>query len=255
MDERLVEPILLEGFISVEAALDAGSRPLRTILLRNGLAGPRVARLLSLARQRRVPVQLVDAEEIERLTTGKSHGGILAIAGHRRYLAPEAVLSSAGGQARLLVMLDGLEDPFNLGQAIRALYAGGVDGLLLRERDWSRVDGVIARASAGASERFATALIESSRQALDLGRRAGLRVVCAVSAATPDAISHYRADLTGELLLIIGGELRGISREVVREADARVVISYGRPFRQSLGLVAATSALVFEAARQRRTLP
>lgn len=255
MTEPIVEPIVLEGFISVEAALDSVTRPLKKILLRDGAAGPRVARLLNLARRRGVPVEVADAAEIDRIATGKSHGGILALAGQRRYLSPEVVLGAHRDSPRFLVMLDGLEDPFNLGQAIRALYASGVDGLLLRERDWSRVDGLIARASAGASERFAAALVESSRHAVELARSAGVRIVCAVSSATPNAVPLHRADLTGNLLLIIGGEMRGISREVVQTADMRVVIPYGRPFRQSLGLVAATSALAFEAARQRRSTP
>lgn len=254
MADRAAEPVLLEGFISVEAALEVASRPLRSVLLRHGLEGPRVSRLLNLARRREVPVETVSPDEIDRLATGKTHGGILAVAGRRRYLPAESLLSTSAGSSRLVVMLDGLEDPFNLGQAIRALYASGVDGLLLRERDWSRVDGLIARASAGASERMDTAIVTSSLQASELGRRAGLRVSCAVSAATRQAVPLYRADLTGDLLLIIGGEKRGISREVVQAAEERVVIPYGRPFRQSLGLVAATAALAFEAARQRRTM-
>ncbi|MDQ3328997.1 MAG: RNA methyltransferase, partial [Chloroflexota bacterium] len=129
-------------------------------------------------------------------------------------------------------------------------YAAGVDGLVLRDRDWTSVAGTIARASAGASELVPTALAGSSVEAAGAMRARGLQVVCA--ARVERSVSLYAADLTGPLFLVIGGEKRGISRELLESADLALEIPYGRQFGLSLGMTAAATALGFEVLRQRR---
>jgi len=146
-------------------------------------------------------------------------------------------------------MLDGLEDPFNLGQAIRSLFAAGVDGLVVRERSWESAAGTVARASAGASEVMPTATVAGPQQAADACRRHGLRVACAAS--RPDAVPLHDADLTQATFLLIGGERRGITRSFVDGADLRLRIPYGRRGAHALGAAAAAAVIAFEALRQR----
>ena len=146
-------------------------------------------------------------------------------------------------------MIDGVEDPFNFGQAVRTLYAAGADGLVLRPRNWMSAAGVVARASAGATEWVPTAIAETALDAAQAFRARGLKVVSADDKA--ETVPLYTADLTGPLFLVIGGEKRGITRSFLDQADLLLEIPYGREFDQSLGTAAAAAVLGFEIMRQR----
>jgi len=147
-------------------------------------------------------------------------------------------------------MLDGVEDPFNYAQAVRALYAAGVDGLVVR-RNWETAVGIVTRSSAGATELLPTAQAASAEEAAAVFRAAGMRVACAVT--TPTATELADADLSGPMFVLIGGERRGVTRSLVELADLLVRIGYGRETAPPLGTAAAAAIVAFEALRQRRT--
>lgn len=236
---------LLEGHISVEAVLRSGSRPVEKLLVASGILDRDTARILREAEHMRIPVERLPAAEIDVLAQGKSHGGILALAGARQFAPLESLLSAP---TPFIVMLDGVEDPFNFGQAVRAFYAAGAHGLVLRERNWMSAAGVVARASAGASELMPTAITESAQAAANFFRACGLRVaVAAKERATP----IYEADLSAALFLVVGGEKRGVTRSFADAADLRLSIPYGRGYPHSLGTTAAAAVLAFEIMRQR----
>jgi 23S rRNA (guanosine2251-2'-O)-methyltransferase len=239
--------VVLEGRVSIEAALAGGMRPVHEILATNP-GDRRLAHLRATAASHGVPIRRVTADEVAALATGRSHGGTLAVAGMRRYLEIDELLHQLGPQP-FVVMLDGLEDPFNLGQAIRSLFAAGVDGLVVRARSWENAAGTVARASAGASEVIPTATVDGPQHAADACRQRGLQVTCAAS--RPDAIPLYGADLTRPTFLLIGGERRGITRSFVDDADLRLRIPYGRRGAHALGAAAAAAVIAFEALRQR----
>lgn len=241
------EQSLLEGHISVMAALEAHSREVTALYIRQDNRDRPVARLERVARQEQVPVHRVDGAAVDELAQGKSHGGVVAVVGPRRFVALDGL--GADTPAPFVVMIDGIEDPFNFGQAVRALYAAGAHGLVLRPRNWMSAAGTVARASAGASERIPVAIAESAAEAADFFRSRGLAVACAVE---EQAQSLYAADLTGPLFVLIGGEKRGITRSFVRQADLRLRIPYARSFDQSLGSAAAAAVLGFEVMRQRQ---
>ncbi len=146
-------------------------------------------------------------------------------------------------------MLDGIEDPFNFGYAVRVLYAAGADGLVVRPRNWTSAAGVVARASAGASELIPIAVAETALDAATALRTQGLTIACTVH---KQSISIYNANLTIPLFLVIGGEKRGITRSFLDKADLLLHIPYGRAFAQSLGAASAAAILGFEIMRQRR---
>ncbi|HEX5504559.1 MAG TPA: TrmH family RNA methyltransferase [Thermomicrobiales bacterium] len=238
---------VLEGFLSVSAALLARNRRVDAVLVRRAAPGDRIARLAALARAAGVPLRRVDDVAIARYAAGSSHGGIVALVGPRRFLPLDALLA---GRRPFVAMLDGLEDPYNFGHAVRALYAAGVDGLVVRPRDWLPVDGTIARASAGTTELLPTAVAADLADAAACCKARGLAVVCAAQGR--EAVPMYSADLAGPLCLVLGGERRGVGRALLGQADVVVRIPYGRAFARSLGLTAAAAALAFEVARQRR---
>lgn len=248
VDERAAEEAVLEGVISVQAALEARSRAVHRILIRRDKgADPALDRLLQRARASGVPAQRVDEGRIAERVTGQSHGGVIALVGPRRFVGLEDLVA---GKARpCVVMLDGVEDPFNFGDATRSLYAAGIDGLVVRPRNWTSAAGVVGRASAGASERLPMAVAETALDAAAFFKARGLALACAVKR---NAISIYEADLAQPIFLVIGGEKRGISRPLVEQADLLVQIPYGRPFAASLGTASATAVMAFEIERQRR---
>jgi 23S rRNA (guanosine2251-2'-O)-methyltransferase len=239
---------ILEGAVSILACLAAGHRPIYRIYLQKEKATPAHAQIKRAARRLAVPVEQVDVAIIKAQATGHSHGGAIALVGERRYQPLERLGEQS--VAPFVVMLDGVEDPFNFGQAVRALYAAGANGLVTRTHSWPGAEGIIARASAGATEQIATAMVERVEQAVDHFQQRGLLIAC--TAAGGSIVPLYEANLCQPLFLIIGGERRGIARSILRRADLVLRIPYGGYFTGSLGATSAAAVLAFEVMRQRR---
>lgn len=240
--------MVLEGRVSIEAALAAGVRPIVEILATNP-GDRRLAFLRRAAAAADVPIRRAPADEIRRRVSGTSHGGVIALAGARTYVTLPELLAQAGVPA-FLVLLDGIEDPYNFGQAIRSVHAAGADGLVVRQRSWEQAAGIVTRASAGASELLPTAITDSPAVAADVCHAAGLRVMCATTRA--DATWLHEADLTVPLLLLVGGERRGVTRSFMDDADLLLRIPYGRRGAHALGAATSATLIAFEVLRQRR---
>lgn len=242
----LAWPTVFEGHRSIEAALESSSRRVfRIVATRPG--DRRLRRLRALAHEAGVPIVAADPALVDELAAGSTHGGVLAIVGARRYLSLEELVAT--GPTPLLAMLDGIEDPFTYGQAVRALYAAGADGLVVPHRAWESAAAIVARSSAGTVEQLPTAQVTGIDEAAEVCRAAGLRVLCAVSG--DDAVPLHTVDLTQPTLVIIGGERRGITRSFVGECDVRIAIPYAREHAPPLGAAAAAAVIGFEAQRQR----
>jgi 23S rRNA (guanosine2251-2'-O)-methyltransferase len=239
---------ILEGALSVAAALRSGSRPFQSILIRDGRTGAEAQRVAAMASERGIAVRRVAADEIDRLAAGGSHGGVIAIVGPRQFVPMDSLLPT--GRSPWIVMIDGVEDPFNFGAAVRCLYAAGADGLVLRPRNWMSAAATVARSSAGATEMIPTAVAETAQDAATAMRAAGLAVACA--ADDRRAVPLYDADLTRPLFLLIGGEKRGITRSFMDQADLLLRIPYGRPVPYALGTASAAAVVAFEIMRQRQ---
>ena len=236
----------LEGRISIMAALQASSRPIYQIYVQKGKWDRSLQRLKKTAVSHKIPLQTVTADFIDERTGGQSHGGIVAEVGPRRFLPLADLLPT--NTTPFIVMLDGIEDPFNFGQALRALYAAGADGVVVRPRNWLSAASIVARSSAGASEQIPLAIAETSLEAATFFRQQGLIIACT---SDKGATSLYETDLAQPIFLLIGGERRGITRSFLEQADIKVQIPYGRSFSYSLGATGATAVISFEAARQR----
>ena len=186
-----------------------------------------------------------DASQIDSISTGTSHGGIVAICTNRNFIALDNACIKPDG---FYVMLEGIEDPYNFGYALRSLYAAGVDGIILDRRNWMSAAGVVARASAGASERFPV-FLASPAEAAEVFHSIGYTIVCA-DIRTEHLLEE--TDIPYPVLLVVGGERRGISRAMLDAADLKVRISYGREFRASLSAASAATILAYEIFRQNR---
>lgn len=239
-------PMVIEGHLSVEAALEGGVRVVHRVLATRP-GDRRLGRLRELARERGVIIEQAEAELIDELARGRTHGGVVGLVGYRG-LATVPELLTEVGERSLIVMLDGIEDPFNFGQAVRALYAAGVDGLVVR-RSWETAVGTVTRASAGATELMPTAWVTGVEEAAAVCRARGMRVACAVADATAEPLAE--SDLSGGVFLLIGGERRGVTRSFVDQADQRIRIAYGRDRAPELGAATSAAIIGFEALRQR----
>lgn len=239
-------PIVLEGHVSAEAALHAGVRRVHRIWGRRP-GDRRLGRLRAMARERGVMIEQVDDDVIDEVTRGRTHGGVVALVGPRPEPSVGELLAEVG-EGSFVVMLDGIEDPFNFGQAVRALYAAGVDGIVVR-RSWETAAGTITRASGGTTELMPLGWATTADEAAERCRAAGMRVACAVSDDRGRPL--HEADLRGGVFLLIGGERRGITRSFVDRADELIRIHYGRPDAPDLGAAASAAVIGFEALRQR----
>ena len=199
-------------------------------------------------------IKHVSADEIDSLAQGKSHGGVLAFAGERKFQTLDELITNnqfpvSSLQSPFIVMLDGVEDPFNYGQAIRALYAAGAHGLVAPERNWDTALAVVTRASAGASEFMPTARVRDIKEAIAFFKAHGFRI--AATAKERNSKSVYAVDLHGPLFMLIGGERRGLNAATLALCDVLLSIPYGRDFKAELDVTSSTAALAFEVMRQR----
>ena len=148
----------------------------------------------------------------------------------------------------LYVLLDGIEDPFNFSYAIRSLYAAGADGIIVPSYRFANSTGLICKGSAGTSELID--LFECDiNNAIELFKSKKYKVA---SAGIRNSLSLYDADLKKPLLLIIGGEKRGISSDILEKSDMIVRIDYGKTFKGSLTASSAATVLAFEVYRQNK---
>ncbi len=243
-------PLTLEGSISVLAALEAGRREIEAVYVQQDKDVRNLDRIERAARAKNIPLKQVAEAEISALVQGATHGGVLALAGERAFQTlDELVTNYQLPGPPFIAMLDGVEDPFNYGQAIRALYAAGAHGLVVPERNWDTALGVVTRASAGASEYMPTARVADAKEAIAFFKSRGLRI--AATAKDDKSKSLYSVDLHGPLFLLIGGERRGLNAATLALCDELLTIPYGRDFKADLDVTSSTAILAFEVMRQR----
>ncbi len=184
----------------------------------------------------------VPESEINELSDGSSHGGVIMIAEKRKY--PEKILSAP--ENGFAVILDGIEDPYNLGYAIRSVYAAGADTVLLPKRSPMVSAGIVCRSSAGASELIET-ICGDLTENVALLKSKGYRLVCAdMDAPAPAHLSNLKKPL----ILAIGGEKRGFSKSLTALSDLTVRLDYGRDFKMALSAASASAVLAFEVTKQ-----
>ena len=183
------------------------------------------------------------SEEIEKMALGSSHGGIIAQT-TARTIPPLSSASLISGN--FFCMIEGIEDPYNFGYSLRSLYACGCSGIILPERNWMSAAGVVCRSSAGASE-LLPAYTATAADAADYFKALGFSIVCADEST--DKILG-KCELKLPILLIVGGEKRGISKKILEKADILVKIDYAREFRASLSAASATTMFAYEIQRQ-----
>ncbi len=231
---------ILEGIISVNAAIEAGKRKIVTVFVDLGKYKKRdrkITHFVGTLKARGIKYELCERSVIDAFVAehdpngGHSHGGVAAAVSARKYDTADDLLEKCAAEKGYIVFLDGVEDPFNLGYALRSLYAFGVTGVILPKRDFSSCSGVLARSSAGASELCPTALAELDTPEkrlsfIDKLRSLGIALDCAAVSSSSIPADEYV--YPSPFILFIGGEKRGISPEFVENANVLLHIPYAR---------------------------
>ena len=207
----------------------------------------RLAEIVRLAEQQGIPVRRANTHELDRFSHGGVHQGVVADVHDRVALSVEDLIAGAVG-APLLVVLDQIEDPHNVGAILRTVDAAGADGLVRQSRHAARLDGAAAKASAGAVAHVRIAEVVNISRALESLKAAGIWTVgLAGDAAKP----YDQVDFTLPTAVVVGAEGTGLRRLVRERCDWLVSIPM-RGHIQSLNVSVATGIALYEALRQRK---
>lgn len=241
----------LYGRNPVYECLRAGRRRVRQILIAEGSKETgTLAEIARLARHKRIPLQRTDRRQLDRLAPNVNHQGVLAEADEYPYVEVADMLAAARerGQAPLLLLLDCLQDPQNLGTLLRTAQVAGAHGVVLPERRAAAITPAVVNASSGASEHLAVAQVVNLVQTMEMLKAndvwiAGLEDV-------PQAQSLWSADLRGPIALVVGSEGSGIRRLVRERCDLMIRLPmFGQI--NSLNAAVAGSIALYEILRQR----
>jgi 23S rRNA (guanosine2251-2'-O)-methyltransferase len=243
------------GFHPVREALKARRRTLHRLVHRDDPRHPALPELVALATAARVPIEPVAAAALDRGAGGLRHQGLVLEAGPLPSPSLEALLTALPGPAgaTTLVMLDGVEDPQNLGAVVRVADASGAAGVVLAARGAPPLSPAVSRASAGAVEHLPVARAPNLRRALDSLRGCGYWAMGADAERGDDLFALPERTWRGDLVLVFGAEGRGLRPGVAAGLDHRVRIPLIGHVA-SLNVAAAAAVVCFEAARRRGLL-
>ena len=237
------------GIHAVREALEAGSAFDR-IVIAKGRQDTRVEEIVQLARARNIPVRFEDRGNLDRLANSRDHQGVIAIAAVRPPATLEDILDHANqskGQMGLVVLLDGVEDPHNLGAIIRTALAAGAHGIVIPERRAAGLTDAVARASAGALAHLPVAKVTNLARTMEELKEAGYWLVGLDENAEK---SYTEVDYTSPTGIVMGGEGGGLHELTRKRCDFVVSLPTTGPVK-SLNVSVATGVVLFEALRQR----
>lgn len=233
---------VLAGVHPVLEALRAG-RALDRILVARGPSHARVRQILAAARERGVPVRFEPREALDRASGGAPHQGVIALGAARRYADLEEIVEGA----ELLVALDGVEDPHNLGAIVRTAHAAGAGGVIVPARRAAGLTETVAKAASGALEYLKVARVTNLNRALDQLKRRGFWIY-GLDERGPEL--YCRVGWRRPTLILLGGEGRGLHQHTRARCDFLVRIPVAGAIA-SLNVSVAAGIVLFEWKRQR----
>ncbi|HEV2464035.1 MAG TPA: 23S rRNA (guanosine(2251)-2'-O)-methyltransferase RlmB [Acidobacteriaceae bacterium] len=241
---------ILYGLHPVEEALRSGSRKFDHVCIARERHDQRLQRVIDAARENNIRLRFEPREELTRLAGNAGHQGVVAVVRTREFLDLEDLLKGPDGNARLMLALDGIEDPQNLGALLRTADAAGVDGVILTERRAAPLSPVAVKASAGAAEHVRIARVVNLVRALEQLKEQN---IWCVGLDERGATSYEQYDFTSNTVVVLGREGDGLHDLVRRTCDHLLHIPMAGGV-SSLNVSAAGAVVLFEAARQRRVM-
>src|SRR3981189_3120497 len=240
----------LTGIHAVKEALEA-QRPIDRIAIAKGRQDTRVEEIVQLARKQGVPVRCEDRGQLDRLANSKDHQGVVALAAARAAATLEDILAIANaspGQKGLIVLLDGVEDPHNLGAIVRTALAAGAHGVVIPERRAEGLPDTVARTSAGALAHLPVAKVTNLVRTMEELKEAGYWMAGLDEAGEK---SYTEVDYASRLGIVLGSEGKGVHELTRKRCDFVVKLQATGPVK-SLNVSVAAGIVLFEVLRQRR---
>lgn len=228
----------------------AGGRDIEKLYIQSGDREGSVNLLIGIASERKIPIVEVDKSKLDSMVFGERHQGVIAIAAERNYSTVDEILEYAKerGEAPFIVILDGVEDPHNLGAIIRTAECVGAHGVIIPKRRAVGLTATAAKASAGAIEHMRVAKVTNLAMTIDDLKEKGLWLY----AADMGGEAYYNTDMKGAAAIVLGSEGFGISRLVKEKCDFVVSIPlYGCV--NSMNVSCAAAVILADVARQRNT--
>jgi 23S rRNA (guanosine2251-2'-O)-methyltransferase len=242
----------LTGIHAVREALEAG-RAFDRIVIARGRQDTRVEEIVQLARARNISLRFEDRSQLERLADSKDHQGIVGLVASRAAGTLDEILVAANagagrGEKGLIVLLDGVEDPHNLGAVIRTALAAGAHGVVIPERRAAGLTDTVARASAGALAHLPVAKVTNLVRTMEELKEAGYWLVGLDEQAEK---SYTEVDFSSPVGIVLGGEGKGLHELTRKRCDFVVSLPTVGPVK-SLNVSVAAGVVLFEVLRQRR---
>jgi 23S rRNA (guanosine2251-2'-O)-methyltransferase len=237
------------GVRPVLEALRARAREVSLLVVVEGEAQKAVREAVDAARAAEVAVEFKARAIVDEMAGHGNHQGVCAVVGEYQYVDPEDLLQTAKarGEAPLVVVLDGVQDPQNLGALVRSAHVLGAHGIIIPQDRAAPVTPAVVRASAGATEHVQVARVVNLARALDALKEAGLWIAGGVA---DEGSAPWEVDFTSPTALVVGAEGKGVRPLVLRQCDFLVRIPMlGRV--ASLNVSVAGAVLLYEAVRQR----
>lgn len=239
---------LIFGRNSVIEALEA-SRKLEKVLVLDGGTGS-LRKIIGLAKASKVRVEFVDRKTLDRLSGGANHQGVVAKGQVFEYSNVDSICEAAAtnGEDPFILILDGIEDPHNLGAILRTGECAGVHGIIIPERRAASVDSVAMKVAAGAAEYVKVARVKNLSRTLDELKNEGVWIV----GLDMYGERYYEQNLKGPIALVVGNEGKGISRLIKEKCDYMISI----PLKGKVSSLNASNAVavaVYETLKQRET--
>lgn len=236
--------MIIEGKNQVEAAL-TGDATIEKIYIQRDINNPQLLRAI---KESRIQYQFVDRSAMDRMSKSNNHQGFIAFATDFKYHSLEAILVDAQnkGSQPLLLILDGIEDPHNLGSIIRTAECMGVDGVIIPKNRSASVNDTVVRVSAGATSHIKICKVTNINQEIEFLKEKSFWVY----AVEIGGINIAQTNLAGPVALVMGGENTGVRQLTLKLCDGVVSIPMGGK-TNSLNVGSATAIALYEVTRQR----
>ncbi len=242
-----INECLVSGRNAVRELL-LGERDIDKIFVQRGEREGSINVLIGMAAERKLTIIEVDKQRLDTMSGGGRHQGIIAIAAEHNYSTVDEIFEYAEsiGEKPFIIMLDGVEDPHNLGAIIRSAECCGAHGIIIPKRRAVGLTPTVAKSAAGATEYMRVARVTNLSQTIDELKERGVWFY----AADMGGEAYYKTDLKGSICVVLGSEGFGISRLVKEKCDFTLSIKlHGRV--NSMNVSCAAAVILAEAARQR----
>ncbi len=240
---------IIFGIHAVEESLAARGRGFEYVAIAPGRGDVRIQKIAQLCRAAGIPVRAVPRDQLTRMAKTANHQGVVAVAAEKQYGDLEDLLARKRAQHAFVLVLDGIEDPHNLGAIIRTAEGAGADGIVIPERRAVGVTPTVVKASAGASEYLPIARVTNIGRALEDLKS---RNIWTVGLDERGSKAYDQLDYKMDCALVLGAEGHGLHEQVRKKCDFLVSIPMlGKV--PSLNASVAAAIVMYELARQRRT--